>query len=526
MTRRTFTLITMPKQFMQHGPWPGGINTRDDATSISEVELVDCTNFDIELSGALIPRRGWEEVAVTAPALKITPITVYYGIFNVPKAVFARATNINPGTEATSFFSVTHNTYADLRNNAGAVFSRTGLFYTAFNMDGKIYFVPDQRSQAAPVGFSLNDLTNQDPVSIPAMPAGQFSFVLNDRAFIFNPKSGRLYWSKATDPTVWVSPDGGWVDIDPSDEPFTDCVVVRTTAYFIRGNGIYAFTFSSDPGIDGAVVPLANSEGAVMGAAYQNELYLATPRGLFKFLNGYLTLISDRVSLGVVGGLPAYSDNNGMSVIEHTLWVRSWDGSNIHHYAFNLQTGGASRYDHTNLTEIYGKSVSDTQYTYFNAGNKVVVVTNKRSPTAVTANGKSFGYSFTTRRDQTAYSRPNRRPWGSRLIWKRLISWFVDYNSGTQFADGNNLTQFFVRANGESDFNSQATYTGLAKVTSNSMEGRVDTPSLRYKDVQFGLESVQIGAVNPAGLAADAGITIRHMMVYYSTSRDVSTLVE
>lgn len=490
---------------------------------MSDGYLVDCVNFDIEETGSLIPRRGWEEVAVTAPALKISPLTVYYNYLNHPKAVFARATNIGAGTEATSFFQITGKVLTDLKNVAGAVFSRTGLFATAFNMDGKLYFVPDNRSQATPVGFSLNDLSNQNPVSIATMPAGQFSFVLNDRAFIFNPLIGRLYWSKATDPTVWIAPDGGWVDVDPSDEPFTDCVVVRTTAYLIRGNGIYAFSFSSDPGIDGAVVGLANSEGAVMGAAYQNELYLATPRGLFKFLNGYMSLVSDLITLGLAPGVPAYSDNNGMTVIEHTLWIRSWDGTKVTHVAFNLRTGSATRYDHTNLSEIYGRSVSDTESTYLSTGSKIAVINNKRTSTTVTANGKSFAYSFLTKRSSTVYSPRNRRPFSARLLWKRLVSWLVDYNAGTQFADGNGLTKFFVKVNASNDFRSQDTYVGSHPVSNQSLSGRVDTPSLRYKDFQFGLQSVQAGYTNPAGVNADAGLTIRSLAINYSVSRDIET---
>lgn len=501
------------KSALALGPWPGGINQRDDPSEISDNELVDIVNFDVESTGALIPRRGWREVATSAAVLS-RPLTVFYNVLAQPKAVFARVTNINPGTEASSFFNIYQNTYNDNRNVAGVVYSRTGLFNTAFNYNKVVYFVPDSRSQAAPVGFSLTDMANRDPVNIASMPRGRFSFVMNDRAFIFDPDMGRLYWSKATDPTVWINPDGGWVDIDPSDEPFTDCVVVRTTAYFIRSNGIYAFTFSSDPGIDGAVVTLSNSEGATLGAAYQNELILATPRGIFKFLNGYLSLITDKVNLNVVPGPASYSDNNGMSVIEHTLWARIWDGVKVNHFAVNLRTGAVSRYDHTNVKDAYGKSVSDAQFTYIYNGTGISVITNKRSATTVTAGGKDFGYGFTTKRFTM----------GTRLVWKRLINWLVDYNTGPQFHDGNGATKFFVRSAAVGEFSTQTIYTGAATVTSDSKEGRIDTPSLRFKDVQFGLQSVQAGNNNPAGYAADAGITIRGMMAFYSISRQTVTI--
>lgn len=502
------------KGAMLIGPWPGGINQRDDPSEISDAELVDIVNFDVEVTGALIPRRGWQEIVATAPVAKITPLAIYYNYLNQPKAFFARATNINPGTEATSFFNISQNVYIDNKNAAGAVFSRTGLFASAFMMNDRIYVVPDHRSQAAPVGFALNDMTNQDPVNIAAIPAGQFSFVMNDRAFIFNPLLGKLYWSKATDPTIWTSPDGGYVDIDPNDEPFTDCIVVRTTAYFIRSNGIYAFTFTADPGIDGIVATLANSEGAAMGVPYQNELILATPRGIFKFLNGYMTLITDKIKLSIITGPYSYDDKNGMSVIEHTLWVRVWDGVKINHIAVNLRTGAVSRYDHTNVKEAYGKSVSDSQYTYLYNGVGISVVTNQRLPTSVTAGGKDFGYSFVTK----------RLTLGTRMIWKRLISWLVDYNTGAQFHDGNNLTKFFTRISAAGEFSQQTTYTGLATVSADSKEGRIDTPSLRFKDVQFGLQSVQAGNNNPAGNAADAGITVRGIMVTYSTSRETVSI--
>lgn len=496
------------------GPWPGGINQRDDPTEIADTELVDIVNFDVESTGALIPRRGWKEVAVTAPALKITPLTVFYNYLAQPKAIFARATNINAGAEATSFFNLYETLYSDNKTAAGANISRTGLFNTAFNYNKKIYFVPDNRSQAAGVGFSLNDVSNQDPVNVAAMPAGRFSFIMGDRAFIFNPDTGRLYWSKATDPTVWASPDGGFVDVEPSDEPFTDCVVARNTVYFVRSNGIYAFTFTSDPGIDGNITTLTNSEGAIIGVAYQNELILCTPRGIFKFLNGYLTLLTDKVDFGLITGPPSYSDNNSMTVIEHTLWVSTFNGLVMKHLAVNLRTGAVSRYDYTNVSGIIGKSISDARYTYFSTGDAVAVVTNQRSDTAVTAGGKDFGYSFTTK----------RLTLGTRLMWKRLINWLVDYNTGVEFHDGNDATKFFVRVGTQGEFDEQDIYTGQAKVSADSKEGRIDTPSLRFKDVQFGLQSVQAGNVNPNGVDADAGITVRGMMVTYSVSRETVSL--
>jgi hypothetical protein len=503
------------------GPWPAGMNTRDDPSELLETELADVVNLDIESTGALIPRRGWQEVAVSAPSKKIVPLLIYYNYQNVSRALFARVINDGAGTEQTSFFNITNTAYADQKNVAGANIVRTGLFSTAFTYatpgagGGSIYFVPDHRSQASPVGFRLDSLANQDPVNVAAIPKGQFSFILNDRAFVFNPYFGRLYWSKAADPTVWAAPDGGWVDIDPSDEPFTDCVLVRTTVYLIRGNAIYSFNFTSDPGIDGNVSKLANSEGAIMGTAYQNELYLVTPRGLFKFLNGYMTLVSDKVVLGVITGVPSYSDLNGMTVIEHTLWIRSWDGTTLKHVAFNLRTGACSRYNHANLTDIVGKSISDTQYTYLSSSDysKVCVVTNQRSNTKVTAGGKDMGYGFTTKRISM----------GSRLIWKRLISWLVDYNTRPQFHD-NNTTKFFAKAGASTSFDTQVTYTGQAAVSSASSDGRIDTKSLRFKDLQLGMQTNQQGSANPAGVNADAGITVRQIMLFYSASREMSNL--
>src|SRR6202008_509488 len=38
------------------GPWFGGINTNSDPTAISDNELWDCINFDIDLDGSLTSR--------------------------------------------------------------------------------------------------------------------------------------------------------------------------------------------------------------------------------------------------------------------------------------------------------------------------------------------------------------------------------------------------------------------------------------------------------------------------------------
>lgn len=503
----------MAKQAVSIGPWPDGLNERDDPAEISDTELTSLINLDVEDTGTLIPRRGWEEVSVSG-ALKLTPLGIYTSQFNNPKAIFAKATNINSGSETTQFFSLDGTALTDVRNASSVVITRPGLFAATFNMNKKIYFVPDWRSGAVGNAFELTNVVDTTPTNVPAIPVGQWAFVMNDRAFVFNPDIGRLYWSKATDPTIWAAPDGGYVDIDPSDNPFTDCVVVRTTAYFLRSDGIYAFTFSSDPGIDGSVSEIANSEGAVRGFAYQNELFLITPRGLFRFVGGYMSLVSDKVTLGVQTGLASTSDYNGVSVIEHTAWIRSWDGVQMSHVAFNLRTGSASRYTQSNLIDIRGKSISDTKYTYLCSTNKVAIMTNQRSKYRTTAGGKSFGYSFQTKRFSFT----------SRLVFKRIMSWLVDYHSGANFYDGDNGTKFYFKVNAGPGYDYQTYFYGTAIVTNVGSSGRVDTKSARFKDIQFGLQASQMGAVNPTGVGADAGVNVRGIVVYIAGSRELATI--
>lgn len=377
----------MPRQrrLVKIGPWPGGMNQKDDVRTLPDSQAYAIYNWDVEDNGALVPRRGWYQTNTTVQ--KAFPLCIYVASNDNSRLIASRVVNTGAGTESSKFFytSGPAPSILTLKTAAAADIQRDGMFVTGFLYDGKIYFVPtNEAGQAAGVGFYRGSTADGDPVDVAAMPGGRWSWVMNDRAFIFHPRKGRLYWSKATDATTWltsgISPTpgedvGGYVDIDPNDNPFLDCIVVHDTVYFIRMDKIYTFRFSSDPSTDGQVNQIANSEGAVAGCAYNNQLVVVSNKGLFYFTNGYFTLITDKVRFTDAQGVNAVQyEYNGLLAIDHTIIcsqvvdiapIGDLTSANFRTYAVNMRTGAVSEYlaDGGVLTP-YGKALSDGKWTY------------------------------------------------------------------------------------------------------------------------------------------------------------------
>lgn len=516
------------------GPWPGGVNTRDHERLLQDGEATEIINWDVEDNGALVPRRGWYQT--DTGYAKAWPLCIYVANSDNSRAICSLEVVATTSAQEAKFFYTAGPvpSVSMLKNQASAEIQRAGRFVTGFLYNGKIYFVPDTGAGiAAGVGFYKTDTTyggaSDDPVDVASMPAGKFSWVMNDRAFIFNPRNGRLYWSKATDATTWLTSgsgtpgvdEGGYVDIDPNDNPFLDCVVVHDTVYFIRMDKIYTFRFSSDPSTDGQVSQIANGEGAVAGCAYNNNLVLVTPRGLFYFQNGYYTLITDKVKFtDAQGELMAMSEYNEVSVIDHTLvaTLLTGDSTTIEYgepsslepvyyrtVAVNMHTGAASMYEGTaNIFTPYGKALSDGKYTYRMAKQTndttqhayVIAIPHERD-FYNNVGGREDYYSLTTKLYDFGMT---------RSVWKRLRTATIDYELGADRVDQN------VTVTLASETESDGTQGDVdSPVLTTGVMGRIRTPNVRFRTLQVTVASTG-GGVN----TDDGTVRLRQLLLLLS----------
>jgi hypothetical protein len=116
-----------------------------------------------------------------------------------------------------------------------------------------------------------------------------------------------LFWSKATDPTVWLVPDGGFIRLP--GEHITDLAVLNETMYVLTRSGdIYALTYTNDPSTDGyfrkiidrsAIRSGSTDSEAGIGnfAVCDNRLYVCSASGVYQIVNNQPYSIADALQL-------------------------------------------------------------------------------------------------------------------------------------------------------------------------------------------------------------------------------------
>lgn len=336
------------KTILSVGPWPGGVNKRDEreaSMTVNPKQLRFLKNLDVLDSGVLQSRLGCRKVLSTAPIYTamtslslIASITESQSLYAVIGKVIAGPNTTfyytrDPETPATGFSVIATN--------------QTGTFTDAVQYNGVIYFV--QAVGGAGTGQSRTALTSGGWTAQPTIPKGNQAFVVKDRMFVVDWNASQIYWSKATDPTIWAAPDGGNVLVSPGDgENISKVVFINNSIYVFKRNKTFLFTFNTDPGVDGQLVPLSTVRGAHDALVYNNEIYLVNDQSVFKLVNNYFT------NLGV---LADFYDTVGPDQLFDPLcrlFLEAGDklvvgpvnivntGQLFSHYAMNLVTGAWS----------------------------------------------------------------------------------------------------------------------------------------------------------------------------------------
>jgi hypothetical protein len=179
-----------------------------------------------------------------------------------------------------------------------AVHYGTFWYYYTGADNGSAWTVAD--SGSAIVSYTL-DLPNWGPA-----PAIGNLFIWKDRAWGYSLET--FAWSKATDPKVWLAPDGGFAKID---ERISDMHVLNDTLYILTNtNALWAFSYDSDPGVDGYLRKIVQTgtipgggNGGLTGshnlAVYQNELYITGNTNIWKLINNNPYPVADPLHLGL-----------------------------------------------------------------------------------------------------------------------------------------------------------------------------------------------------------------------------------
>lgn len=373
------------------GPWPDGLITRHEGSyDVAETFLHDVINLDISDYGVLIPRPGfvrfhpawgdgWPGSFVNYGPLRLLgshPTT----LGGTKQRLYISQLELRAGNWQEDVFYTDDPTSGSpgllFSNNHGASEpNQDDLFSQVLLYNGKLYFI--RRSQA-PAGSFINNviMDNGDTTGATAVGSGAntkfgyYAFIMQDRAFVVDMNGSRVNYSKATDPTEWNAPDGGFFDVNPNDAQRVNAVIaLENVVYIFKEESTYAFTFNTDPTVDGVVRTVSRSYGALDAVNRGSEIYVANRYGIFTFVDGNFIDIAENIS-NIIDA-PAYPGKDvSLTVVEDRLIVGYYyDSGSFTCLCMNLKTNAWTKYE-----------PSDT----------AIGPTSKRSYPVTTSSGKSW----------------------------------------------------------------------------------------------------------------------------------------
>jgi hypothetical protein len=247
-------------------------------------------------------------------------------------------------------------------------------FCASVEYNGVFYLVPRYNLPAGSLSKAITGSAFTGGTSLTSIPSGNKAFIWKDRLWVVNYDDGIIYYSKATDPTNFTAPDGGFFKLggNSGGDPINDVVVYSDTLLIFQRNAYYQFQFTSDPATDGYLREVSSETGAYTVLLHEDRLYVANPNGVFQYINGSFVDIAQLMNFDFKA---AYiydmhlSVNNGMLILglNTTAIDPLYDC-----WAMNLQTGGWCGYEfgESNFATLpvgigpFGKSLSIFDGTY------------------------------------------------------------------------------------------------------------------------------------------------------------------
>lgn len=280
------------------GPYAGGINTYSDVSAISDDELADCVNFDIDLDGSMKSRPPWE---------LLTSDSILTG---GPDRVACFQEVLITGTyETIQFIIVTSNHeglnsvyvyYIDGPNAGDLLPIANGIFSRAHRYDNNIFLIPGRTASDTQGGVKYV-LDTGLVTSIPTMPKGDASAIYKDRLWISGrrnvARNSRLYFSELVDWSIaW--PASNFFDINPGDgDALNDMIVYQDNLMLFKDSATYVLSYDSGPAQ--AVLQAVNMDVGVQDSrsvvAYENSLFLMQYNVVFEMQNYDFTRVSVKV---------------------------------------------------------------------------------------------------------------------------------------------------------------------------------------------------------------------------------------
>lgn len=270
------------------GPFSGGLNSEEEPDLLGPNFLTDCINYVIRPGGVLYHRPP----AQVSNASQFDPTTKNTYILGnaLGKAFFASVDKTSLQASiyqdgGGSFTSRFASTTIPLSANSIplGIYVYNNTYYITTSLDG-VYQAANLTAALAATPTSNVGGTNEIMAS----------HIVKDR--LIQVSLNKVYWSKATDFSVWSTPDGGSLNTYAEDGAATLASIVWNDAiYLFKETSIWRFSWSTDPSIDGTFEKLTSEGGGYSVVLKNNELIYCNVNGVYSFVNGYIRELSSPI---------------------------------------------------------------------------------------------------------------------------------------------------------------------------------------------------------------------------------------
>lgn len=467
-----------PKQSVVVGPWSGGFNTKDDPRLISDAQLTDVINMGLSDRGCLGPR----------PALRyldsaVTPIgsLSVYGT-NSKQGVFRH----NNGSQFLVGDDLTALTTTAFTGISGS--DVTG-FYQVLNYNYFTYYLnrTGNKSFRVAIGATSGAVTTlaNVPNSSSGVSTDGLAFIFKDRMWVVY--DNRVNYSKATDPTIWAAPDGGFFDVGPGDGNNINSIVVSNDVmYIFKSDSVWAFQFTSDPSTDGVLRVIVTDKGANNAIVNKNVIYTVDDTSIYMFQSGQFQDIGRQLGTReTTGNAMQY----GMFVWDNKLHVQV--GSSVC-YVLNLNTGSWTKYD---ITDAYDSDWTKTAEV-FNGLTNVMAVGGGIFGTYTYYLTKDYELDkiYDTTNKVSIYRRPRRYfttkmfTFNDTFEWKRFYALRVQGEEDWVLESGDAFISWLAQGiwyayDGNAKHSADG-FAGFYKATRQDFD-RIAFKNFRFRELQF-----------------------------------------
>lgn len=316
----------MPGAAVALGPFKGGLNTLNDASAISDDELSDIVNFEIDVDGSLHGRPPIVDDPAGVPS--ITSRLLYLGCYVTSLATFRL------GSSLTNTVKYVGGAWSQLR--------ATTTSTAACQYANKVYVVSNNASGP---GFSFDGTTVAD---VATMPKGDCAVIWKERLWIGAGisqgalLSTKLNYSQPGDPTAWgtltTSATAGSFDVGQGDgEPITGLLVYNDNLIVFKTDSTWVVSYDTDPRIPTVrkISPNIGASSLFCVAQRQSEVYVNHEGEIFEFVNYNYTKINIQCPFTFDAAVPVGNtgvENTFISVMGDRLVCRFWN--RVYVYSF------------------------------------------------------------------------------------------------------------------------------------------------------------------------------------------------